>query len=78
VGVVGNIVNIVLAVAGGAFGFSVPSPFRELSMIYWGTDAFTTLAQGGTDIALNLAILLAQGLVFFAIGLYLFNRRADI
>ena len=77
-GAVGSVVNILLAVAGGTFGFFVPSPIRELSLVYWGADGFNTLSRGSADIGLNLLVLVAQGIVFFAVGLFLFNRQRNL
>lgn len=78
VGLVGAILNIIMGVLGGAFGFAVGAPLSYLSMIYWGTDAFQKLASGSGDIALNVVVLLAQGVVMFALGLFLFNRRIQL
>lgn len=78
VGALGSIVNIIIAVAGGAFGFAVPSPVREISMIYWGSDALNKLARGETDFMLNVVVLLVMGAVLFGIGIILFNRQQDI
>ncbi len=77
-GAVGSVVNILLAVAGGTFGFFVPSPIREFSLVYWGSDGFNALSRGSADIGLNLLVLVAQGVVFFAVGLFLFNRQRNL
>lgn len=77
-GAVGSVVNILLAVGGGTFGFFVPSPIREFSLVYWGSDGFNALSRGSADIGLNLLVLVAQGVVFFAVGLVLFNRQRNL
>ncbi len=74
----GPLINIGLAVLGGAFGFSLPVQAAQFSLIYWGVDAFTKLASGQTDIALNLLVLMAQGLALFLVGMWLFKRRLDL
>ncbi len=74
----GSVINLAMAVLGGAFGFALPEAISRFSMIYWGTNAFTKLSQNQSDIGLNLLILLAQAVVLFAIGYWLFNRRLDI
>lgn len=78
VNTIGSVVNILLGLAGGAFGVALPSPIHELSLIYWGTDAFTKLTEGNPDIALNLLVLLIQGAFFFIVGAWMFNRRVEI
>jgi len=78
VGAVGSILNILLAIAGGAFGVALPSPIRETSMIYWGVDALDKLAAGNTDILLNLVVLVVEAGVLFLIGSWIFSRRLDI
>jgi len=74
----GPMINIGLAVLGGAFGFSLPEQAAQFSLIYWGVDAFTKLASGQTDIALNLLVLAAQGLILYFVGMWLFKRRLDL
>ena len=82
-GVIGTIVAIFMGVAGGAF-FQLPVsiPVVDLisrfSVVRWGSEAFTSLARGGSDIGLNLLVLGGIGAVFFAISLVIFNRRQDI
>lgn len=75
--IVGSVVNLALAGLGGGFGFQLPDSVARLSLIYWGRDAFSKLAEGESDILLNLVILLAQGSLMFLLGLWLFNRRFD-
>ncbi|MFN8372387.1 MAG: ABC transporter permease [Anaerolineae bacterium] len=78
----GSVINITMAVLGGAF-FSVSAipalqPLTALSLVHWGTDAFTKLAQGNPDIGLNIAVMLVQGVVMFLAGFWLFNRRFNV
>ncbi|MBC8099814.1 MAG: ABC transporter permease, partial [Armatimonadetes bacterium] len=72
---IGSVISIVSAVFGGAFGFQIGAPFSYFSVIYWGTDAFTKLASGQTDYALNALVLLVFGATAFTISLVVFNRR---
>lgn len=72
-----SVLNIGLAVLGGAFGFALPEGISQLSLVYWGRDAFDRLAAGQSDVWLNVLVLVAQGIVMFGIGLLLFNRRFD-
>ncbi len=76
-GVIGSVVNIVLALFGGAFGSPLPSPFREISLVYWGVDALDKLSVGNNDIWLNIVVLVVQGVVLFFIGLRMFSRNLD-
>ncbi len=77
-GVFGSVINIGLAVLGGAFGFQLPDAISSVSLLFWGRDAFEKLATNGGDVGLNIAVLAGQGLVMYAIGLYLFNRRFEL
>jgi hypothetical protein len=77
-GPISAMLNIVMGVIGGAFGTGALLPLGYLSLIYWGTDAFTKLAAGNNDILLNLAVLLLEGALLFGIGLFLFNRRVEV
>ena len=74
----GPLVNISLAVLGGAFAFSLPDQIAQFSLIYWGVDAFSKLANAQTDIGLNMVVLFAQGLVLFLLGAWLFKRRLNL
>ena len=74
----GPMINITLAVLGGAFGFALPDQAAQFSLIYWGVDAFFKLANSQTDIVLNLVVLFAQGLVLFLLGAWLFKRRLNL
>ena len=79
---IGGIVALFMGVLGGAF-FSVEAipvlqPFTRLSIVRWGSEGFTKLAQGNTDILVNLVFLALIGGALFGIGLLLFTRRQDI
>jgi ABC-2 type transport system permease protein len=74
----GSVLNVAMAALGGAFGFSLPPAIAGFSPIYWGTNAFGKLSAGQNDILLNVLILIIEGGVLFFVGLWLFNRRADI
>jgi ABC-2 type transport system permease protein len=76
--IVGSVLNIALAVLGGAFGFQLPRSIAQVSLIYWARDAFDVLAAGRGDVALNVLVLFVEGAVMFAIGLVLFNRRFEV
>lgn len=76
--IVVSLVNMAMAVLGGAFGFSIPMPFAAVSLIYWGREAFQHLAAGNSEIGLHLAVLSAQGILMFVIGLILFDRRFEV
>ena len=78
VGPVGSIINILLAMLGGAFGFSVPEPIARVSLVYWATDAMAKLGAGNLDVALNALALALQGALLFGIGLWLFRRRVEV
>ncbi len=73
-----QVLNLSLGLLGGGFGLQLPEALSRFSMIYWGSDAFRKLSSGRGDITLNLLVLLAHGIVLFAIGWWLFNRRLDI
>lgn len=81
----GVAVLMVMGVLGGTFFFGSTDFLggaRFLSMLtinYWGKEGFTTLVFGGglSDIALNLAVLLLMGVVFFMIGVWRFSRRLN-
>jgi ABC-2 type transport system permease protein len=75
--IVGSVLNIALGVLGGAFGFQLPRSIAQFSLIYWARDAFDTLAAGRGDVSLNILVLLIQGVVMFALGLFLFNKRFE-
>jgi len=75
--IVGSVLNIGLGVLGGAFVFQLPRSVSQFSLIYWGRDAFDTLAAGRGDIFLNIGVLCVEGAVLFIIGLLLFNRKFE-
>ena len=74
----GPVINISLAVLGGSFGFALPDQAAQFSLIYWGVDAYTKLANAQADIAVNLLVLFAQGAVLFLLGAWLFKRRLNL
>jgi ABC-type multidrug transport system permease subunit len=74
-GMVGSVLNIGLGVLGGAFGFQLPRSISQFSLVYWARDAFDLLAAGHGQIWLNILVLFAQGVLFYAIGLFFFNRK---
>ncbi len=74
----GSLINTGMAVLGGAFGFQLPEVVSRFSLLYWGADAFQKLANGSTDVGLNLVVLVAMGVVMFIIGFWLFNKRLDV
>jgi ABC-2 type transport system permease protein len=74
----GSLINVAMAVLGGAFGFQLPEVLSRFSLLYWGSGAFQKLANGSTDVGLNLLVLTAMGAVMFGIGFWLFNKRLDI
>lgn len=69
--------SMAMGVLGGAFGFTLSPTISALSMVTWGREAFQSLAAGEGDIGLNLLVLLAQGLVMYVIGVWLFNRKFE-
>jgi ABC-2 type transport system permease protein len=80
--IISNALLILMGIAGGAF-FDISQmggPFvlvSRLTVHYWATNAYATLAQTGNLAAVlpNIAVLLLMFAVFFGIGVYLFNRR---
>lgn len=76
--IVGSVLNIALGVLGGAFGFQLPSAISSISFVFWGRQAFEILAAGYGDVTLNILVLFSQGIVMFAIGLFLFNRKFEV
>lgn len=73
-----QILNLAMALLGGAFGFVPSEALSRFSLIYWGSNAFQKLAANQTDIGLNLVVLFGFFIVLFGIGFWLFNRRLDI
>ena len=78
VGPVGSIINILLTMLGGGFGFSVPESFARVSLVFWATDAMAKLGAGNLDVALNALALALQGASLFGVGLWLFRRRVEV
>ncbi len=78
IGAIGALVNIMLAMLGGAYGFTVPEPWSWPSMIYWGVEGMARLGLGDTAVGLNALVLTLQGLALFGIGLWLFRRRVEV
>ncbi|MBI1257731.1 MAG: ABC transporter permease subunit [Chloroflexi bacterium] len=81
--VIGGVISLVMGVFGGAFFNTAIFPdflksLSHLTITYWGTDAFTRLAQNQTDIGQNLAVLFVMGIVLFVAGLTIFNRRLSV
>lgn len=72
---IGSVLALFMALIGGSFGFMPPDPITRLSIVKWGTDAFTSLAAGNNDILLNLIVLVIFGAVTFAIGFVLFRSK---
>jgi ABC-2 family transporter protein len=76
--VFGSVVNMGMAVLGGAFGFTLPESVSRFSMLYWGRMAFENLASGQGEIWASVLVLAGQGVVMFLVGLFLFNRRFEV
>ena len=79
---IGSVIILAMALFSGAFfsveGVPVLRTLSRFTLNFWGTDAFTRLAQNDTDIGLNLVVLLVFGAVTFGAGLLLFNRRLEV
>ncbi len=81
--VIGSVVSMAQAIFGGAFFGTtalpaVMKPLTSLTIIWWGTDAFSKLAQNQIDIGQNLLVLALMGVVLFAVGLVIFSRRLSV
>jgi ABC-type transport system involved in multi-copper enzyme maturation permease subunit len=76
--VYGTVVNMAMAVLGGAFGFTLPRQISAFSLLYWGREAFDKLAANQGDIGLNILVLASQGVLMFVLGVILFNRRFEV
>jgi len=74
----GPMINISLAVLGGAFGFALPEQAARFSLIYWGVDAYVDLSLSQPDVSLNILVLFCQGIALFLLGTWLFRRRIDL
>lgn len=82
-GIIGGVVAIFMGLMGGAFFQFGELPdaveaLTRLSIVRWGSEGFTKLAEGSSDILLNLVALLLIGAGLFFISLFVFNRREDI
>jgi ABC-2 type transport system permease protein len=75
---IGVVFNMILAMVGGAFGADFGDTIPKLSLIFWSSDGLSELSAGGTDIMLHLVFLTTFGIITFIVGLWLFERRADI
>lgn len=80
--IIGSIISILMGMLGGAF-FQVQALgsfefITRLSIVRWGSEAFSRLASGDGDIGANIIFLTLIGTLLFAISLWVFNRRQDI
>jgi ABC-type multidrug transport system permease subunit len=80
--IIGGVISILFALFGGAFfDITALGPARFISYFtvnYWGVDAFAKLSLGDTQVFLNLAVLTVIGIVFFTVGMIVFNRRLEV
>ena len=76
--IIGSIITFAMAVLGGAFGYRLPERISQISLVYWGREAFDLLAVGQGAVGLHVFVLTVYGVVLYLIGLMLFNRRLDI
>jgi ABC-2 type transport system permease protein len=80
----GRALLVLMGLVGGIF-FPVelfPEPFSLVSRItyhYWGLDGYLKLALGGdaASILLHCFVLIAMGVLFFAVGNYFLRRRIE-
>jgi len=82
-GILGSVVALFMGAAGGAFFQIGEAPalfdaFTRLSIVRWGSEGFTRLAEGSADVLPNVIALVVMGGVMFLIGLVVFNRRQDV
>jgi ABC-2 type transport system permease protein len=79
---VGTVIILAMALLSGAFftveNIPVLRTLSRFTLNYWGTDAFTRLAFGDTNIGQHLLVLLVFGAVTFVAGLLVFNRRLEV
>lgn len=80
--IIGSIVSMLMGILGGAF-FTVSALgdfewVTRLSIVRWGSEAFSRLAAGQNDIGLNLVFLALIGAALFIVSLVVFARRQDI
>lgn len=73
---IGTLINVVIAMLGGTFGFQLPATVAQFSPIYWAVEGFNRLAGGDPAIGLPLLVLVVQGGVMFLIGAWFFSRRS--
>ncbi len=79
-----NALLILMGVLGGTFFASPGGPpmgvLSQLTVNYWATNAYATLARTNDLMSVlpNIAALLTMFVVFFGIGVFLFNRRLDV
>jgi ABC-2 type transport system permease protein len=73
-----QVLTMALGVLGGSFGFQLPRSVAQISLVYWGRDAFELLAAGHGEIWLNLLVLFVESAVLFGIGLFFFNRKFEV
>lgn len=80
--IIGSVVGIFMGIMGGAFFQldAVPAlePVTRLSVVFWGSDGFSKLADGQGDVAINIIFLAAIGIALFIFSLAMFVRRKDI
>lgn len=76
-------VSILFGIIGGTFfgstnGAPPMGPISYLSLNYWAHTTFFNLASANTVALTNVVALVAIAVVFFGVGITLFNRRVDI
>lgn len=71
----GSVIALFSAVLGGAFGFQLGGGLQYLSVVYWGSNAFTKLANNNNDVLLNALVLAVIGAVTFGISFKIFADR---
>lgn len=80
--IIGGVVAIMMGLFGGAFFTIDALPgvdiLTRLSIVRWGSEGFTKLANGQADLFINIVALLIIGAILFGISLVAFNRREDI
>lgn len=80
--IIGSVVSIFMGIMGGAFFQldAVPAlePLTRLSVVFWGSDGFSKLADGQGDVTTNIIFLAMIGIVLFVFSLTIFIRRKDI
>jgi ABC-2 type transport system permease protein len=80
--VIGTAILMLMGIAGGSFFVTSGGPplgvISYLTINYWATNGFATLTSTGSLLMPNVAVLLALFVVFFGIGVVLFNRRLNV